>query len=535
MRTPPKSFTAPSARPFDRCRRLVRVAVLAISAAVPAACDAELDLTGLGSASGSGNPALDIQGVVSSAVDGSPVEGAAVALCKSGFLQTSNCGTPAITGADGRFRVVGSLNGSLCPAGHWLSASAPGFLGASRSVSCAGGAQVLDISLEPVSSLSVRVWPAPLRLGVGEAVQLSGWVTTRTGGYISDRVTWSSSAPDVAAVSASGLVTGVAKGTAVITAEGAAQPGTASVTVMDSGLRTSGPVAYVSASDVGGGKGLVRVIEVATGAVVGSPIALAVGNIALSPDRKWIYMTTGAGLAVLDAATNAVVVPSIPTAVDNAAIAVAPDGGRAYVTHPESNRISIIDLATRTVVRSIFTPDGPAGIVITPDGKRAYVSHYRSLDVSVFDLAAETSVGEAIPMGIRPMGMAITPDGTRVLVSIQFSSSVAVIDVATNTTAGSFAVGTWPDGIVITPDGKRAYVMNSGSMDVSVLDLAKNEMIGSIAIGSRPWSAAVTPDGKTVFVTCSSGDILRIDVASNALVGSPIKVGFDGVAVAIRP
>ena len=82
---------------------------------------------------------------------------------------------------------------------------------------------------------SVVVTPAPGSVKFGQQVQLSATTLDSAGDTLTGRVvTWSSSAPAVATVSASGLVTGIMTGKAVITAasEGVTGSSTVSVTAI---------------------------------------------------------------------------------------------------------------------------------------------------------------------------------------------------------------------------------------------------------------------------------------------------------------
>ena len=58
------------------------------------------------------------------------------------------------------------------------------------------------------------------------------------------------------------------------------------------------------------------------------------------------------------------------------AIAITPDGDRAYVANYTSNSVTPIDLVTGKALAAIHLAAnaGPAGIAITPDGKTAYVT-----------------------------------------------------------------------------------------------------------------------------------------------------------------
>ena len=84
----------------------------------------------------------------------------------------------------------------------------------------------------------------------------------------------------------------------------------------------------------------------------------------------------------------------------------------AYVTCAGyfSSCVSVIDIATNTVVARIPTPDtfGSAGVAITPDGAFAYVAGSRDNAVSIIDTATNTVVA-TVPVGMNPQGVAITP------------------------------------------------------------------------------------------------------------------------------
>jgi YVTN family beta-propeller protein/autotransporter-associated beta strand protein len=81
-----------------------------------------------------------------------------------------------------------------------------------------------------------------------------------------------------------------------------------------------------------------------------------------------------------------------------------------------------------------------------------------------------------------------------------------------------------------------AYIANAGSNDVSVINTTTNVVVGSpITVGSQPVAVAVTPDGKYVYVTNNaSNKISVIDAATNTVVGS-ITLGSQPAGVAITP
>jgi YVTN family beta-propeller protein len=99
------------------------------------------------------------------------------------------------------------------------------------------------------------------------------------------------------------------------------------------------------------------------------------------------------------------------------------------------NTVSMIDVATNTVVRSVPVGNNPFGVAVTPDGKLAYVTNY-----GIFNTAP--------------------------------GHTVSVIDTATNQVKTTIPVGLSPTGVAITPNSQFAYIANNnpGSDSVSVIN-----------------------------------------------------------------
>jgi YVTN family beta-propeller protein len=114
----------------------------------------------------------------------------------------------------------------------------------------------------------------------------------------------------------------------------------------------------------------------------------------------------------------------------------------------------------------------PSAIALSPDGARAYVTNSDSGTVSVIDTATKKVVGRKVHVGNLPIAIAISPDGRRAYVANLLDNSISVIDTATKRLLGRpLRVGTLPTAIAIAPDGRRAYVTNAYDNTVSVLDL----------------------------------------------------------------
>jgi uncharacterized protein YjdB len=145
-----------------------------------------------------------------------PVAGAAVA------WSSSNTGVATV---DASGTVTGRAVGAAT-----ITAASGGRSGTAQ-VSVVAGSVPPPPAPEPVASVAVS--PATAELQVGGTTQLTATPRDAAGNPLTGRtVTWSSSAPGIATVSANGTVTGVAPGTATITATSEGRTGTSTVTVV---------------------------------------------------------------------------------------------------------------------------------------------------------------------------------------------------------------------------------------------------------------------------------------------------------------
>jgi YVTN family beta-propeller protein len=96
------------------------------------------------------------------------------------------------------------------------------------------------------------------------------------------------------------------------------------------------------------------------------------------------------------------------------AIAVTPDNALALVSNAQSSTVSVVDIASSTVVRSIPVGAGPNSIAITPDGSRALVACTGDTNLTVIDIPARTTA--QIPLGRKAAAIGLAPDGSAGLV-----------------------------------------------------------------------------------------------------------------------
>jgi len=115
--------------------------------------------------------------------------------------------------------ITGSVNG-LAPGVATITATSEG-----RSAS-------VGVTVSPVPVASVQITPASDSITVGQTTQLSAVSRDSAGGVLGDRVAmWTTNAAGVATVSSTGVVLGIAPGSATISATSAGRTNTARITV----------------------------------------------------------------------------------------------------------------------------------------------------------------------------------------------------------------------------------------------------------------------------------------------------------------
>ncbi len=262
----------------------------------------------------------------------------------------------------------------------------------------------------------------------------------------------------------------------------------------------------------------------------------------ITPDGTRIYAANSdvTNISVIDVATNTII-DTIPTSVGLGAfdIIVSPDGTRVYVSNNSSGFVTVIDTTTNTVVTNIFVELNLGPLSITPDGKTVYVSDFLFGNVTAIDTATNTIVTSFFT-GASPGMISITPDGTTAYVANLFSNTISIVNVATNTVTGTivFPAGSGPYGSSILPNGQTLYVANINNSTITVVDIATNTITTTIPVvpGSEPFWVVSTPDSKKVYVINeATDDVTPIDVATNTAGASFAAVPGDVQDLVMSP
>jgi len=409
--------------------------------------------------------------------------------------------------------------------------------GATITATSEGKSGSSAITVNPVPVASVAVSPAAATVGVGSTVQLTATPLDANGNPLTGRtVAWATSAPGVATVDGSGLVTGVAAGPATITATSEGKSGTASITVAT-------PVASVTVSPAS------ATVAVGTAVQLTATPLDASGNPLAGRSVTWTSGTPGVatvsvsglvtgvapGAATITATsegksgTSAITVP-----VPVASVAVSPASAAVLVGSTVQLTATPLDangnpLAGRTVTWTSSAPGvatvsasgvvtgvavGGATITATSEGKSGSsaisVNPIPVASVAVSPATAGVQVGATVQLTATPLDANGNPLSGRAITWTTSAAGVATVSASglvTGVTVGSVT-------ITATSEGK------SGSSAITVNPVP----VASVAVSPTSVSVAI---GATAQLTATP-----LDANGNPLSGRAVTWGSGNSAVA---
>lgn len=232
------------------------------------------------------------------------------------------------------------------------------------------------------------------------------------------------------------------------------------------GLNGSGTAGVVVSPDgntvyVVGRNGTVAVINALTNTVTRVITVTTTGGIAglaINPTGTRLYVPYSDQIAVIDTATGVVLQSvQIPpgtgffrgTIQQLWNIAVSPNGTKAYVLVSGAG-VAVLDLATNTVSRIIeLVPQGVLNvnsIAVNPAGTRVYVAGQNFVDNRQFVVEIDTvtdTVLRVVPyaVGTEPARVSVSQDGSLLLVTDPASGNILVLNAATLQVVGTISGG----------------------------------------------------------------------------------------------
>ncbi|HEU5401166.1 MAG TPA: cytochrome D1 domain-containing protein [Terriglobales bacterium] len=279
-----------------------------------------------------------------------------------------------------------------------------------------------------------------------------------------------------------------------------------------------------------------------------APRYLSPGELALSPDGRWLYIVCEKSdeLLAIDIQTQKirkrVTVGHVPRG-----LSVSADGKRIYVTSSWTDRVFVVDPESFSVVKELTTGSEPISVVESHDGLALFTANRLSNDVSVIDLQTGKEQ-ERLVAGRGSSFVSAEPGSDRIYtthvypaVAVHYrtppESEITVIDTSRkqvvdrkrlHNVAGVFHIAFSADGKLaaaaqLRPKnliplahvehgwvfGNSLTVFGEGFSGVVQVPLDELERYYAL-----PFGVAIAPDHSRIYVSSAGSDVVTvIDVA----------------------
>jgi YVTN family beta-propeller protein len=286
----------------------------------------------------------------------------------------------------------------------------------------------------------------------------------------------------------------------------------------------------------------VSIIDTDTLEVVGTiPLGRGKPNrIVFHPDGKtaWVVYDKSHDLGVIDADARKLV-RRVKIGGNPYNLAFTPDGSHLLVldwsSDTSSDAVIFYDLKAAKIDGRVEVSTWPAHGVFSRDGRRLYVSGETAGDVTVIDVATRTVVTRVVHGGGDAMGLALTGDGKTLYAAAGENKAILKIDTATHKVTGEIALPGVVHEATLTLDGQYLYTTLRKTNKIVVVRTADDKLVATIPQRGYPDLVTMEPTGRYALVTNRYADLVSvIDLASHAEVRT-IPVGKAPHGMALRP
>lgn len=366
------------------------------------------------------------------------------------------------------------------------------------TVSAESGGKVAETVItvrDPAASLVVA--PASVRVARGRTQKLTIEVRNSAGALLTEKrpAAWSSAAPTVATVSADGVVTGLANGTATMTATVEGVTGTATVTVVDpvsTVLVTPGTATLV----VGGAQPMVASARDAKGAALtGRPVVWS------SSDPS-VATVSATGRVTAEAAGSATITATVDGEEGSATVTVVPVVGTVLINPARSNlllgRALQLSASVRDEAGTVLTgravtwsSSDPVVATVNASGVVTAVAIGNVTIAASVDGVVGSATVRVVPLPPALTGVTVSPDA----VSLVAGGARALTATATQ------------------PSGAPAASVTFGTTLPSVATVSPTGVITAVAAGTTTITVTATAAGNASFSAATHTTMVEVAVA----------------------
>ncbi|MBI4269918.1 MAG: beta-propeller fold lactonase family protein [Candidatus Rokubacteria bacterium] len=263
-------------------------------------------------------------------------------------------------------------------------------------------------------------------------------------------------------------------------------------------------------------------------------------RIAFHPDGKtaWVVYDKSHDLGVIDTEARKLV-RRVRIGGNPYNLNFTPDGRHLVVldwsSDTSDDEVIFYDLAAGKIDGRVEVSTWPAHSVFSHDGKRLYVSGETAGDVTVIDVATRSIVERVVHGGGDAMGLALTADGRTLYAAAGENKVILKVDTATNAVTGTIALPAVVHEATLTLDGKFLYTTLRKANQIVVVRTADDRIVATIPQKGYPDLVTMEPGGRYALVTNRGANLVGvIDLATHTQVRT-IPVGRAPHGMALRP
>ena len=267
-------------------------------------------------------------------------------------------------------------------------------------------------------------------------------------------------------------------------------------------------------------------------ATIEDPSFYTIYGVAISKDGKLAFVANngsdlapGHTVSVIDLATRKVI-KVIEVGPQPFGLAVSLDGSSLYVTNQNTDQpygsISIIDIQTLKVTDTIQNAGkNPTAMAFTPDGRYLYITNNTSLVPAVYGYVTvvDTITKQVVDtiegqINGHPVSIVIGKDGYCYVGGLDLTY-LNVIRTPNNEVLPFVSlVNDFIDGLALTPAGGKLYISEGSDNLIEIMDTSTKDIVDSIAITSNGLKGqiAIEPEGKYAFLANLVTGLIRIDL-----------------------
>ena len=381
-----------------------------------------------------------------------------------------------------------------------VKAKTKGMAVISASIADVRGSATVNVQNAAISTVAVSLTAASI--SVGQTTQATAVLTAVDGSIVTDRiVAWQSSNPAIVTVDATGLVKGIALGTATISAISDGQVGSAAISVTASQPASLQIVPATASATVGSTAQLVAELKDSNGALItDKPVTWSSSNTSVAT-------VNGSGLVTSLAIGNATISASSSGLASSAAFTATAVAVASITASPTSSTLDVGQTAQLTAVVR-----GVNGETLTD---RPVV--WASADPAIATVS-QRGVVTAIASGSTTVTAAVEGQTASVAVSVKALPPPPIATISVTLNAASVLVGQSTQAVAVTKDAAGNVLegrqITWSSNDPSLATVNSSGVITAIAAGSVTILASA--EGKVGAAT------LRIDLPAPAPVASVV-------------